>query len=65
MKKEIVKMLALLLFGAAAISSCAVDNNRHGRYHNYRHHGYGNGGNDHDGYYNRDNNHGGYNHSNY
>jgi hypothetical protein len=33
MKKETIKMLALLLFGAAALSSCSVEN--HGRHRRY------------------------------
>jgi|GEM_PF-3048584 hypothetical protein len=37
MKKQIVKVAAILLFGAAAISSCSVENNR-GRRANGRHH---------------------------
>ena len=33
MKKEMIKTLALLLFGAAALSSCSIENRgRHGRY---------------------------------
>lgn len=57
MKKEIVKMLALLLFGAAALSSCAIDNNRHGRYNNDRHHDRGHDDGHNNGHYD---NHGGY-----
>jgi hypothetical protein len=65
MKKEIVKMMALLLFGAAALSSCAIDNPRsHRRYNNGRYHDR-NRDNNRDGYHSRDNNNGGYNHSNY
>ncbi|RWY51079.1 hypothetical protein [Mucilaginibacter gilvus] len=66
MKKEIVKMLALLLFGTVALSSCAIDNTRtHRRYNNDRHHDR-KGDNNRDGYHNRDNNNNGsYNHSNY
>ncbi|OOQ59238.1 hypothetical protein [Mucilaginibacter pedocola] len=60
MKKEIVKMLALLLFGAAAISSCAIDNTRHGRYRNDRYHDRGHDRDHHDGHYD---NHGGYYHN--
>jgi hypothetical protein len=33
MKKETIKMLALLLFGAAALSSCSIEN--HGRHRKY------------------------------
>jgi hypothetical protein len=64
MKKEIVKMLALLLFGAAALSSCAIDNTRHGRYRNDRRNGRWHD-NRHNGYHDRDNNRGGYNQNNY
>jgi hypothetical protein len=62
MKKEIVKLLALLLFGAAALSGCAIDNTRHGRYNNDRHHDRGHD-RDHNGYHN--NNHGDYHYNNY
>lgn len=38
MKKEMIKLLALLLFGAAALSSCSVENRgRHRRHHRERH----------------------------
>ncbi|WP_162499772.1 hypothetical protein [Mucilaginibacter terrigena] len=37
MKKEIVRLLALLIFGAAALSSCSIENHR-GRYNNDRYH---------------------------
>jgi hypothetical protein len=33
MKKETIKMLALLLFGAAALSSCSIE--KHGRHRKY------------------------------
>ncbi|MBB3967855.1 hypothetical protein [Mucilaginibacter phyllosphaerae] len=53
MKKEIVKMMALLLFGAAVLTGCSIENRGHrGRYYNdrYRHdHRYDN--HDHDGRY--------------
>jgi hypothetical protein len=46
MKKEIVKLLALLIFGAAALTGCSIDNRGHrGRYYHDRYH--------HDRYYNR------------
>jgi hypothetical protein len=39
MKKEIVRLLALLVFGAAALSSCSIENRGHrGRYNHDRHH---------------------------
>lgn len=39
MKKETIKMLALLLFGAAALSSCSIENRgRHRRYDKGGHH---------------------------
>jgi hypothetical protein len=39
MKKEIVRLLALLVFGAAALSSCSIENRGHrGRDNNDRHH---------------------------
>ena len=39
MKNEMIKMLALLLFGAAVLSSCSIENRgRHGR-HYKKHHG--------------------------
>jgi hypothetical protein len=39
MKKEIVKLLALLVFGAAALTGCSVENRGHrGRYDHDRHH---------------------------
>jgi hypothetical protein len=39
MKKQIVRLLALLVFGAAALTSCSVENRNHrGRYDNNRHH---------------------------
>ncbi|MDB5063095.1 MAG: hypothetical protein JWP67_2938 [Mucilaginibacter sp.] len=38
MKKEMIKMLALLFFGAAALSSCSVENRgRHRRHIKDRH----------------------------
>ncbi|QHS56171.1 MULTISPECIES: hypothetical protein [unclassified Mucilaginibacter] len=46
MKKEITKLLALLIFGAAALSGCSIENHRgrrnydryhHDRYHNDHH----------------------------
>jgi hypothetical protein len=38
MKKETIKMLALLLFGAAALSSCSIENRgRHRRHDKDRH----------------------------
>lgn len=37
MKSQIVKMLALMLFGAATLSSCAIDNQgRRGRHYDRR-----------------------------
>ncbi|MES2060958.1 MAG: hypothetical protein V4456_03505 [Bacteroidota bacterium] len=39
MKKEIVKLFALLVFGATIFSSCSIENRNHrGRYDNGRHH---------------------------
>ncbi|MEB0261428.1 MULTISPECIES: hypothetical protein [unclassified Mucilaginibacter] len=39
MKKEIVRLLALLVFGAAALTGCSIENRGHrGRYDNNRHH---------------------------
>jgi hypothetical protein len=40
MKKEILRLLALLIFGAAALSGCSIENREHrgGRYNHDRHH---------------------------
>jgi hypothetical protein len=54
MKKEMIKMLALLFLGVGALSGCAIDN---GRYHN-RHHNDRHRDRDHNGYHNNDNNYG-------
>jgi ABC-type nickel/cobalt efflux system permease component RcnA len=52
MKKEIVRLLALLVFGAAALSSCSIENRGHrGRYNNDRHHNDRHHDDDHDHHY--------------
>ncbi|MET3980802.1 ABC-type oligopeptide transport system substrate-binding subunit [Mucilaginibacter sp. UYP25] len=49
MKKEIVRLLALLVFGAAALTGCSIENQgRHGKYNNNRNH------RDHHDYHNND-----------
>jgi hypothetical protein len=55
MKKEILRLLALLIFGAAALSGCSIENRGHrGRYDHYRHDGYRHHDGDRDyHYYNR------------
>lgn len=58
MKKEIVRLLALLVFGAAALTGCSIENQgRRGRYNNDRYHNdrhYNDHRNDHnDGHYGR------------
>ncbi|MFD0767212.1 hypothetical protein ACFQZI_20320 [Mucilaginibacter lutimaris] len=40
MKKEILRLLALLVFGAAVLTGCSIENQgRRGRYDNKRYHG--------------------------
>lgn len=59
MKKEMIKMLALLFLGVGALSGCAIDNGRyHNRYRNDHHHDRDRDHNDHNGYHNNDNNYG-------
>jgi hypothetical protein len=39
MKKEIVKLFTLIVFGAAVLSSCSIENRNHrGRHDNDRNH---------------------------
>jgi hypothetical protein len=38
MKKEIVRLLALLVFGAAALTGCSIENQNHRGRHNYDRH---------------------------
>jgi len=54
MKKEILKLLALLFFGAAALSGCAIENRGHDRWNNDRGHY------DHDHDHDRDHHYRGY-----
>jgi hypothetical protein len=51
MKKEIFKLLALLFFGAAALSGCAIENRGHDRWNNDRQHLDRNHHHDHDHQY--------------
>ena len=57
MKKDIKKLLALLLFGAAALSGCAIDSGRYHRDSHYDRYHYRNGAYTryNDGYHDRDN----------
>ncbi|TFF35353.1 hypothetical protein [Mucilaginibacter psychrotolerans] len=55
MKKEMIKILALLFLGVGALSGCAIDNDRyHNRHRNDRHRDH----DDHNGYHNNDNHYG-------